>query len=141
MRTTTDTTTNIEQFIERARLSMTCTRIDARPDRSDDWDASARHFRITITGIGGSMRVHFSQGSAHTEDPTLADVLDCIASDSAGIENARGFDDWCSEYGYDTDSRKAARTFAACERQARALLRVLDSRDDFEALLFNTERL
>lgn len=136
----------ISQFIQDAAdigrpFKFRATRIDARPDRlSDEWSASARHWRITITRDGRQMRVYFSQGSAHTDAPTLEDVLDCLASDAAGINNAAGFDDWCSEYGYDTDSRKAERIYKACARQGAALARLMDA-DEFDTLLFNTERM
>jgi hypothetical protein len=42
--------------------------------------------------------------------------------------------------GYDTDSRKALRTYNLCKRQADKLERMLGS-DLFTALLYNTERL
>jgi hypothetical protein len=61
-------------------------------------------------------------GSGHKgKQPTVADVLDCLASDSAGVENADSFEGWCSEYGYDTDSRKALATYKQCEKQADRL--------------------
>ena len=40
-------------------------------------------FRCTIRRGDESMAVRFSQGPAHTEPPTLADVLDCLASDAS----------------------------------------------------------
>jgi hypothetical protein len=83
----------------------------------------------------------FSKGSGHNgEAPTVAEVLDCLASDAAGIENARDFEDWCSEYGYDTDSRKNARAYRACKRQAIALNRIMGNDGLYERLLFHTER-
>lgn len=72
--------------------------------------------------------------------PSISDVLDCLAMDAVGIENARGsFDDWCAEYGYDTDSRKAEKTFHICERQAAHLKHFLGA-ELFEQLLWNTDR-
>ena len=78
-------------------------------------------------------------GSAHKSPPTLADVLDCMAGESAGVENARDFADWCGEYGYDTDSRKVERTFKACQQQAADLKRLLGPAA-YETLLWNVER-
>jgi hypothetical protein len=99
-----DAPITLSQFIQGAAdigrpFKFTASRISSRPDGITDWGVGARHWRITITRDGRQMRVYFSQGSAHTAPPTLDDVLDCLASDAAGIENARGFDDWCSEYG------------------------------------------
>ena len=71
--------------------------------------------------------------------PELEDLLDCLASDASGIENSPDFEDWCGEYGYDTDSRKAEKIFKTVEHQARRLKQFLGD-DLYEALLWNTER-
>jgi len=73
--------------------------------------------------------------------PTAADVLNCLASDAAGVENARSFEDWCADYGYDTDSRKAEKTFRVCEQQRDSLKGFIGGPDAFEGLLFRMERL
>ncbi len=55
------------------------------------------------------------------------DVLYSLVSDArAGTET---FDDFCSNYGYDTDSRKAYATWQQCQTGAREFLRVLGSSD------------
>ena len=87
------------------------------------------------------MSLVFSMGSGHGgKRPELADVLDCLASDAAGYENARSFADWCADYGYDVDSRRAERTFKAVERQATSLHRVLGE-SAYRTLLWDIERL
>jgi hypothetical protein len=47
------------------------------------------------------------------EPPTAAETLYCLASDAHGTRDT-SFEDWCREYGYDDDSRKAEATFDAC---------------------------
>jgi len=46
-------------------------------------------------------------------------------SDAQSVDDARDFEDWCAELGYDTDSRKAERTFRACQRIAERLRQFL----------------
>lgn len=72
--------------------------------------------------------------------PETASVLDCLASDAASYDNARDFEDWCADFGMDTDSRKAARTYRVCGEQAKALRHFLGNLA-YQELLFNTERL
>lgn len=72
--------------------------------------------------------------------PTLGDIIDCLASDSCGIANARDFEEWASEYGYDTDSRKAYDTFKVCATQSH-LFEHLIGQDIFEELLYEVDRL
>ena len=77
-------------------------------------DASMDHWRCRLRNDGKSMTVYFSKGSGHNgAAPTLEEVLETLASDASGVDNARDFEDWCSEYGYDTDSRTAERTYNA----------------------------
>lgn len=45
--------------------------------------------------------------------PDPCDVLACIATDAAVLD-ARGFEEWAAEFGYDVDSRKAESIYQAC---------------------------
>ena len=80
-----------------------------------------------------SLTNHAPAGSLPTP-PTIADLLDCLASDASGYDNARAFDDWCSEYGYDTDSRTAVRVYNAIAEQAHQLRLLLGDAAYAEAL-------
>lgn len=96
----------------------------------EDHPSDMHPYKVTLRYQGRRLTVPFFMGSAHTSEPTAADVLSCLCSDAAGIENAASFDDWCAEYGYDTDSRKAERTYKACEAIATKVRRLLG--EDFD---------
>jgi hypothetical protein len=83
------------------------------------------------------LTVPFYMGAAHTSEPTAADVMTCLASDASSYENARSFEDWASDLGYDTDSRSAEKVYKACER-ITAKLRVLLG-DDFDRIVYSDE--
>jgi len=72
--------------------------------------------------------------------PELDNVLDCLRSDSECWENSRNFEDFCSELGYDTDSRKAESIYKACGEIAKELKFLLGS-DNYKKLLEEVERL
>ena len=61
------------------------------------------------------MTVDFWTGSALGE-PDAADVLACLLSDVRGVEDARSFEDWASDLGFDPDSRTAEKCFRVCLR-------------------------
>ncbi len=85
------------------------------------------------------MTLHFSKGVGHHgQAPEVTEVLDCLASDAAGIENSQDFEGFCSEYGYDTDSRKAEKTYKACVHQTERLKRFLGD-DLYDQLVWHTE--
>jgi hypothetical protein len=122
----------LSDFIGNTALRAIIKRAASNP-HMEDMGQGARHWLVTFKAGSRSMRVHF------TQVPTAAEVLDCLASDAAGFENARSFEEWASEYGYDTDSRKAERAYKAISRQA-AKLRALFGDANYETLLWNTER-
>jgi hypothetical protein len=128
----------LTQFIERYKVRAIIRRADANPN---DMPRGSTHYRVTFHYDGRRMTVPFSQGPAITTPPTAADVLSCLASDASGYANASAdYEEWCREYGYDSDSRKAERTFKAVERQTRALERVFGP-EVSEVLIWHTEPL
>lgn len=134
----------IQDFIARHGIEMDCSFADRNPNMIDD-GSKMDHWRCTFRVKDGritrKMTVYFSMGVGHNgARPGPADVLDCLASDALGVHNSPKFEDWCAEYGYDTDSRKAERIHKVCERQAQKLYAFLGP-NDFDVLLFNTERL
>ncbi len=83
----------------------------------------------------------FRQAVAPMYRPELADVLDCLASDASSVEGVRNFEDWAGDIGYDPDSRSGEATYKIIERQAKDLRYILATREIFETLLHETERL
>lgn len=55
--------------------------------------------------------------------PDVGEVLGCVARDGEAINQT--FEDWCGEFGYDSDSRKAEETYNACIAEGRKLRRIL----------------
>jgi hypothetical protein len=107
-------------FCEKHGITIECTYgANKRPASSSDmhgWRVTLKHGRKRFT-------CDFFQGSAHTKEPTAADVLSCLCSDAQA--GAQSFEDFCSEFGDSTDSRKAHETWKACASTARRLPRFL----------------
>jgi hypothetical protein len=72
--------------------------------------------------------------------PDLASVLDCLISDASGYDNAKDFEDWCSEYGSDPDSRKAEATYRLIGEQAKRLRHFLGD-EAYRELMYEVERM
>ena len=133
-------TISLASFAAQTGIQMLAEWVASRPKRhaSEQWDGST-HYRCVFRWEGRRMTVYFSMGSALRNPPTIEDVLDCLASDASGYENSQGFEDWASEYGYDTDSRAAERIYRAVGQETRKLQAFLGS-DAYEQLLWHTER-
>lgn len=134
----------IQDFVNSRGIHFTATRIPSNPSMTD-MPTGSRHWSCVLRRNQGepfgTLTVPFSQGPAIKEDPTASDVLNCLALDASGIESSAGtFEDWCDEYGYDPDSRKAERIFNECLEQTQRLRQFLGD-EAFEALLYDTEKL
>ena len=57
-----------------------------------------------------------------TTENELMFAFYCFLSDGEG--SRYGFEEFCSEFGYDTDSRKAYKTFKACEKSLKKAERI-----------------
>jgi len=129
---------DLKEFIEENKIKMCCEMVDENPHMQDqDWKAN--HYKVTLKHQGRQFTMYYSMGLGLKGEPKIDDVLDCCAMDSAGIENARSFEDWANEYGYDPDSRKAEKTYNTCEKQANKLKNLLDY-ELYEQLLWEVER-
>ena len=127
------------QFLNRFPVKMDTTLVDSNPNMTD-MPSGSTHWRCVLRLQAKRMTVYYSMGPAHCGEPTLANVLGALASDAISWENAPSFEEWASEFGYDTDSRKAERTYKAVEKQTEALARLLPP-DAYNQLLWHTERV
>lgn len=128
----------LEQFVKENNVKINVNYADENKN-APDWE-NANHYKVTLRTHGKRLTTYFSQGYGISGDPKAQDVLNALALDSSGVENARSFEEWCAEYGYDTDSRKAERIYRACEKQAEKLKSFLGD-DLYQELLYNTESL
>lgn len=104
---------------------LSCERVDRNPHMSDDkWNAD--HWRCRLSRRGKRMAVYFSKGYGHHgKEPSTGEIIESLAMDASGYENSRGFEDWASEYGYDTDSSRARKTYKAVKSEAVRLRKFL----------------
>lgn len=135
----------ISEFIKTRGISIKSVRVNRNPNTAnDEWAKDASHYEVTFKQEGrGNNKTYstfYSMGSAHKNAPKVDDVLDCLAMEASGAENARNFEDWANEYGYDTDSREAERTYNMVVKQAAELKAFLGA-TDYKFLLDEVERL
>lgn len=107
------------------RISATVVDVAKVPE---GWTPGTRGTKVRLAFGKRRLTVPFFQGPAHREDPSAADVLSCLVSDASSGEES--FEDFCSSFGYDEDSRKAEATWKACKRIAPKLKQFLG--DAFE---------
>lgn len=93
-----------------------------------DGDKEARDiYTVTLTRYGKKPFVFkFGQSLAdsgikdgYRKTPTAYDVLSCLQKYDVGT-----FEDFCDEFGYDTDSRKAEKIYFAVQKEVSEVMRL-----------------
>lgn len=74
-------------------------------------------------------RIAENLAKAQKVTPKLADVIYSLLMDGSAYFDAQTFEDWCNEYGYDTDSRKAETIWKACDEIGRNLARAFNTQE------------
>jgi hypothetical protein len=91
-------------------------------DESDQWLVVINGQRFDYyTGVGHRHKLYMDVlvQVSKPVTPKFDSILACLVQDAVG--SAQTFDDWCFDYGYDTDSRKALDTYMACQETAKKL--------------------
>ena len=77
-------------------------------------------FNCTLSRNGKRYTFNFGQSiSAKDTPPTMYDILTCLTK-----YNPETFEDFCSEYGYNTDSINAQKTYKAVKREFNGVNRL-----------------
>lgn len=79
-------------------------------------NASAKFARIALKNVS-KHSIAWRDGVLNNQVPVypaVAGLLYSLQFDTSTCEQS--FDNWCSEYGYDTDSRKALETYLLCQQ-------------------------
>jgi hypothetical protein len=89
-------------------------------------DKEARYvFKIILKKGGKQYTFDFGQSVAEgSNEPTLYSVLTCLQKYDVGT-----FEDFCSELGYDEDSRTAERVYKAVVKEFEAMRRLFTSEE------------
>lgn len=131
----------IEEFIEIHGIKMKeCIKIHQSPYMTD---FKGDHWEIVLhmPGKGINVVTYFSKKIDHKgKRPTISKVLNCIASDAAGYENSKNFEDWAIELGYDIDSRRAETIYHNVKAVSLNMKNFL-GKEAYETLLWETERM
>lgn len=117
---------NARKFLEKVGAKMTINYSDCvkNPWGDSGYLANAYHnqYKVIITRNGKRMTVNFTDSVYNTEngeEPTEYDILACLEKYDVG-----SFEDFCLEFGYDTDSRKAEKTYKAVVKEYNNVMRV-----------------
>lgn len=110
-----------------AELGMTAQSQRVVKRKDGGGEGMTKHWMVKLECGGRSLFVGFSGGVA-VHDPRVDDVLARLVSDADAADVT--FEDWCGDFGYDQDSRKAEKLYRACADQRPRLLALLGEHFD-----------
>jgi hypothetical protein len=114
----------MQQFIEKHGVKCVVVGDAKKPwDKRNEWQRNANGFRVRMTAHGRRMELDFYMGQGIGREPNAEDVLECLQSDSRVM--GQDFEEWCSDLGYDTDSRKAEQIYRETDKQTRRVFRFM----------------
>ena len=125
-----------------AAQGITCEIIrDRGAQVQDGWEHHAYTVKLTNPATGATIETPWKQGYGIETSPTdtPAEVLDSLLADAWGF--TEDFEEWASEYGYDSDSRKAYQIWEQVRDQRPAVVAFLGGESAFEDVATNYERL
>lgn len=96
-----------------------------------DGDKQNRYvFKVRLSRLGKSYSFNFGQSiRAGAEEPSLYDVLTCLQKYDVGT-----FQNFCGDFGYDTDSRSAERIYKAVCKEFAGVMRLFPETSIMEEL-------
>ena len=117
------------KFLEETGTEIIITK--AVPQKALFWgkktDKRGIDYWITIKNARGSYGFDFWDSIANKEEgkrPRPYDILACLS-----LDNSSDFNDFCSSYGYDNDSRIAEKTYKAVQEQDENLERIFSVKE------------
>lgn len=96
----------------------------------------ANKYKVTIRNGKKHFSTTFTDSINNTQEGIKSsdiDIIYCIVSDAQCVQWNNSFEDFCNEFGYDTDSRSAERIYKACEKTYDDIQRLFNS-DGFDFL-------
>jgi len=117
----------INQHLAAMGITFEKVKVPARTDNlMEDMPEGTNHFHVTIGHACEAYSFYYSQGPAHKGLPENADIMYSLIMGISSSDEC--FEDWCSNYGYDTDSRKAFKIYQAVIEAAANMRRLFSDK-------------
>ena len=111
-------TEKADKFLEAHGLKFKAVYLEHGPHFDDDEKRGVSRdiWRLSLRRGNKGFSVHFGNSESASDHgntpPRSYDLLTCLTKYDPGT-----FEDFCGDYGYDTDSRKAEKTYKAVKRE------------------------
>jgi hypothetical protein len=97
-----------------------------------DWANNMNQYTVRFyrgSDTANACDFDYFKGVSLTEPPTQWEVLESLISDYYTVRDGVTFEDWADDMGYNSDSRKAEKTYNEVIENSRKLLSLLTLRE------------
>lgn len=121
-------------FATKHKVTLASEQVDQNPFVDGDGTfGTLLHWKVKVKRGRRSMFLYFSKEA----EPTISEVLCCLAIDAITADSVSSFKGWADEFGFDLDNPQAKQTYKACSKQTADLKRLLG--DDLYTALLTAE--
>jgi len=124
--TTTDYQKQAQDFLDKTGAKLSISYLKHGKYFDDDKD-SRDIYSCTLKRGKKSYKFNFGQSIRNSDfgiKPTAYDILTCLQKYDVG-----DFENFCGEFGYDTDSRKAENTYKAVDKEYKSLAKLFSENE------------
>jgi hypothetical protein len=107
----------LERLLDELGMEIEFTMDGVEP--SESMPAGSYDYLVTLKLEGRELETEYHMGPALEQDPDAENVLSSLLLDASCGEMS--FEEYCSDFGYDTDSRRHHKTWKACKKLAPKL--------------------
>lgn len=129
---------NTKNFIQENNIKIESEWVENNPHMENSQNMN--NYKVTLRFNKRQLTTYFSMGMALTGEPTAHEVVDCLAMDSYTYINEEDFKEFCSNFGYNEDSRKDYKLYNSIISQSKKLEKFL-GKELFLSLVNDYERL
>lgn len=131
--------TTMTEYVESHGITVEILKDKGFQTDEDNWEHHAYQLRVHFDGR--TIDTRWMQGTGITESPVDRPdmVFDSLISDASTESDT--FEDFCGEFGYDTDSRRAYATWELLNALRPKVIEFVGGVDEFEHIAYQIERL
>lgn len=128
---TSEYETSARAFLRKHGITFKATRTSENPcpPFCDGKHIHGDCYRVTMRRNGKRISFRFWNSLNDSQNGKALDAYSVLACCSSDLYCPDTFEDFCAEYGYDLDSRKAESTFKLCLAQKERLEKLFDSEE------------
>jgi hypothetical protein len=127
----------LSERIKRDGITITSEPLASAPETEIDPGPDTRWWNVTLTRGNHTFILPFGMGPLAGDEPDVTDVMSLLTMGVRSVENTRGYEDWCGDWGADPAEPGRAEMYSQWRHIGARLLAFLGTK--LSAYLWDTQ--